>query len=107
MKKAWDEFSVYRNQISADVQSLFQMAAEISDENEKQYKLFTDRYNSSTEDSTSIKITNSSINAKIDDILAITTIYERVLRNIFGLTRFYIYTSPSPTLRMALWGPSG
>ena len=68
MKKAWDEFSVYRNQISADVQSLFQMAAEISDENEKQYKLFADRYNSSTEDSTSIKITNSSINAKIDDI---------------------------------------
>ena len=68
MKKAWDEFSVYRNQISADVQSLFQMAAEISDENEKQYKLFTDRYNSSTEDSTSIKITNSSINSKIDDI---------------------------------------
>ena len=56
MKKAWDEFSVYRNQISADVQSLFQMAAEISDENEKQYKLFTDRYNSSTEDSTSIKL---------------------------------------------------
>ena len=40
MKKAWDEFSVYRNQISADVQSLFQMATEISDENEKQYKLF-------------------------------------------------------------------
>ena len=52
MKKAWDEFIVFKNQISSDIQRVFQIIYEISDENERQYKLFTDRYNYSIEENT-------------------------------------------------------
>ena len=52
MKKHWKGFTLFKNQISSDVQHFSMMLSKISDENEKQYKLFTDRYNFSIEEST-------------------------------------------------------
>ncbi|MBG93114.1 MAG: hypothetical protein CL792_03950 [Chloroflexi bacterium] len=68
IKKAWDEFTVHRNQIATDIQRLFQIMAEISEESEKQYKLSSDRYHSYADENTALKLVNSSITNKIDEI---------------------------------------
>ena len=79
MKKAWDEFIVFKNQISSDIQRVFQIIYEISDENERQYKLFTDRYNYSIEENTSIKLISSSMAEKVEEITTKLEIFSNQL----------------------------
>ena len=79
MKKAWDEFIVFKNQISSDIQRVFQIIYEISDENERQYKLFTDRYNYSIEENTSIKLISSSMAEKVEEITTKLEIFNNQL----------------------------
>ncbi|MCH2658395.1 MAG: hypothetical protein MKZ81_05235 [Dehalococcoidia bacterium] len=79
MKKAWDEFTVFKNQISSDIQRVFQIIYEISDENERQYKLFTDRYNYSIEENTSIKLISSSMAEKVEEITTKLEIFNNQL----------------------------
>jgi len=79
MKKSWKEFTLFKNQISPDVQHLAMMLSKISDENEKQYKLFTDRYNFSIEENASLKVVSDSIDERIESITTQLAIFNNQL----------------------------
>jgi len=79
MKKSWKEFTFFKNQISPDVQHLAMMLSKISDENEKQYKLFTDRYNFSIEENASLKVVSDSIDERIESITTQLAIFNNQL----------------------------